>query len=98
MVTIGMNYKVLPGKGEIFENAFAKVLKAMEGMEGHSKSHLYQDVFEPGSYLIASDWSDKAKFDAFIASDAFRNVANWGKEKILAGRPEHKVYEHGTAM
>ena len=93
MVTIGMNYKVLPGKGEIFENAFSKVLDAMQKMEGHSKSFLFRDVHNENSYLIISDWSEKAAFDGFIQSDAFKKVANWGKEQILAGRPEHNVYQ-----
>jgi len=41
-----------------------------------------------------SDWNDRAAFDAFIGSEKFRNVANWGKEQILAGRPSHEYYEH----
>lgn len=92
MVTIGMNYVVLPGKEETFENAFKKVVTAMQGIEGHSESHMYRDIDNNQAYLIVSDWSSKDAFDAFIASDAFRNVANWGKEQILAGRPKHEVY------
>ncbi len=92
MVTIGMNYRVLPGKEPVFENAFTKVLNAMQGIPGHDQSHLYRDVADGQSYLIVSRWSDKDAFDAFIASDQFRSVANWGKEQILAGRPEHRVY------
>ena len=26
--------------------------------------------------------------------DKFKNVVNWGKENILAGRPSHTVYKH----
>lgn len=92
MVTIGMNYRVLPGKNEVFEKAFANVLGAMQSMEGHDKSHLYRDVADDQSYLIVSDWSDKDAFQAFIRSDQFAKVTNWGKEQILAGRPEHHVY------
>ena len=44
MVTIGMNYKIIPGKEEIFENAFNNVLKVMSEMEGHTRSALYNDV------------------------------------------------------
>ncbi|HTL53234.1 MAG TPA: antibiotic biosynthesis monooxygenase [Planctomycetota bacterium] len=93
MVTIGMNYVVLPGKESVFENAFQAVLKAMEGMAGHSASHLFKDVNNAQNYMILSDWNDKAAFDAFIGSDAFRKVATWGKEQILAGRPKHEVYQ-----
>jgi len=95
MVTIGMNYRVVPGKEKAFEDVFAAVLKAMNDMEGHTKSALFKDVADPQQYLIMSEWSDKDAFDAFIASEQFRNVANWGKEQILAGRPSHEVYEHG---
>lgn len=93
MVTIGMNYLVLPGKEAVFENAFQAVLNAMESMPGHTGSHLFKDVNLPQNYMILSDWNDKAAFDAFITSDAFRKVANWGKEQILAGRPKHEVYQ-----
>ncbi len=93
MVTIGMNYKMIPGKEKIFEDAFANVLKVMEDMEGHSKSFLYKDVNDPQSYLIVSDWSSEAAFNGFIQSDKFRNVVDWGKENILAGRPSHTVYK-----
>ena len=92
MVTIGMNYKMIPGKEKTFEDAFTNVLKVMNEMEGHSKSFLYKDVNDPQSYLIVSDWSSEEAFNGFIASDKFKNVVNWGKENILAGRPSHTVY------
>jgi heme-degrading monooxygenase HmoA len=93
MVTIGMNYKMIPGKEKIFEDAFTNVLKVMNEMEGHSESFLYKDVNDPQSYLIVSDWSSEEAFNGFIASDQFRNVVDWGKENILAGRPSHTVYK-----
>ena len=92
MVTIGMNYAVLPGKEQIFENAFNNVLHAMRNIAGHKDTHMYRDINDPQQYLIVSQWSDKGAFDSFIASEAFRAVANWGKEQILAGRPRHEVY------
>jgi len=92
MVTIGMNYNVLPGKEETFEKAFKKVVHAMGGIDGHSDTHMYRNIDIAQEYLIVSVWSDKGAFDAFIASDTFRKVANWGKEQILAGRPRHEVY------
>ena len=93
MVTIGMNYKMIPGKEKIFEDAFNKVLKVMNGMEGHSESFLYKDVNDAQSYLIVSDWSSEEAFNGFIASDKFKNVVDWGKENILAGRPSQTVYK-----
>ena len=92
MVTIGMNYEVLDGKESVLENAFKKVVHAMRELAGHSESFLYRDVHEPRRYLIISRWTDKSAFDAFIASDTFRNVADWGKEQVLAARPHHEVY------
>ena len=29
-----------------------------------------------------------------ISSQAFRDVTTWGKEQILSGRPQHKIYKH----
>tara|TARA_Y100001936_G_C16035951_1_gene648576 strand:+ start:311 stop:628 length:318 start_codon:yes stop_codon:yes gene_type:complete len=94
MVTIGMNYKMIPGKEKIFEDAFKAVLGVMKEMEGHSKSFLYKDVSDPQSYLIVSEWSEEEAFNDFMASDKFKSVVNWGKENILAGRPSHTVYKH----
>jgi heme-degrading monooxygenase HmoA len=92
MVTIGMNYEVIPGKEAVFERAFSQVLDVMSKDEGHSKSVLYKAVSSPASYLIISEWSDQAAFDRFVKSEAFARVTNWGKEQVLAGRPAHKVY------
>jgi heme-degrading monooxygenase HmoA len=92
VVTIGMNYRVLPGKEEVFENAFNKVVHAMRNVAGHGQTHMFREINDSHHYLIVSQWNDRGAFDAFIASDTFRNVANWGKEQILAGRPSHEVY------
>ncbi len=93
MITVGMNYMILPGKEKAFEDVFNAVLGAMNQMDGHKVSRLFRDVNESQRYLIISDWSDRHAFDSFIASEQFRKVANWGKEQILAGRPTHDYYE-----
>ena len=92
MITVGMNYHVIEGKQQSFEEKFAAVLEALNAAEGHSSSTLWKDVADGASYLITSEWSDEEAFSAFIRSDAFRAVTNWGKEEILSGRPQHKVY------
>ena len=92
MVTIGMNYRVLPGKEAVFERAFGAVLEALTKAPGHTASRLYHEVGEAGSYLIVSEWNDKPAFDEFVGSEAFRKVTNWGKEQILSQRPSHQVY------
>lgn len=94
MVTVGMNYVVLPGKQGEFEEKFAGVIGALEAAEGHTSSTLWKDTVNDASYLITSEWNDEQAFRDFITSDAFRAVTNWGKAEILAGRPSHKVYKH----
>jgi heme-degrading monooxygenase HmoA len=96
VVTIGMNYTVLPGKGQIFEDACERVVQTMQGIEGHDESHLYRRV--DGAelvYLIVSRWQSEDAFGAFIASDAFKKVTRWGKENILSGPPRHTTYREG---
>ncbi len=90
-----MNYEVREGKEDVFETAFNKVHNAMRGIDGHRDSHMYRDINQPGHYLILSRWNDRASFDAFIGSEAFRKVTNWGKEEILVGRPHHEVFGEG---
>ena len=94
MVTIGMNYKVVNGKEETFENGFRKVINAMAGIDGHTQTRMCRDIDDPQLYVILSEWSNRDAFDQFIASDTFRKVTDWGKEELLAGRPSHTYYDH----
>src|SRR5262249_6431566 len=66
MITIGMNYRVLPGKEDHFERMFNNVLHSLETVTGHSKSALYKDVNALQSYLIVSEWASEDAFDAFV--------------------------------
>ena len=92
MTTIGMHYDVVPGKEEEFEQGFLRVIEHLKAVAGHVDSHLYEDVAVTGSYVILSEWETKEAFDAFLRSDAFKQVTAWGKAEILRGRPRHKVY------
>jgi heme-degrading monooxygenase HmoA len=94
MITVGMNYHVIEGKQSDFEQKFAAVLQALRAASGHTSSTLWKDVSDGASYLITSEWSDENAFREFIQSQAFRDVTNWGKEQILSGRPQHKVYKN----
>ena len=94
MITVGMNYHVIAGKEQEFEDKFAAVIDALRAAEGHRSSTLWKDVSDSASYLITSEWSDEQAFTDFIRSDAFRAVTNWGKEQILSGRPQHKIYKN----
>ena len=93
MVTIGMNYSVRAGKEKVFEDACARVIQTMGGIDGHSDSKLFREVgADSRRYLIVSVWSSEQAFRDFVASDAFKKVTNWGAENILEGRPSHVVY------
>lgn len=94
MITVGMNYHVLPGKQSLFEEKFASVIQALNAAPGHSSSNLWKDVSDDASYLITSEWSDEQAFMNFIQSQAFKDVTSWGKEQILSGRPQHKIYKN----
>lgn len=94
MITVGMNYAVLPGKQAEFEEKFAAVLDVLRAADGHTSSTLWRDVADDASYLITSEWSDEEAFSGFIRSDAFRAVTDWGKAEILSGRPQHKIYRN----
>jgi heme-degrading monooxygenase HmoA len=94
MITVGMNYQVIPGKQQDFEEKFAAVIGALRAAEGHTKSTPWRDVDDDASYLITSEWSEEQAFTDFIRSQAFKDVTTWGKEQILAGRPQHKIYKN----
>lgn len=92
MVTIGMNYEVLPGKEKEFEEKFNAVLDSFAQGSGHVRTRLYRDTNAPQSYLIHSEWETREAFTEFIRSEEFRAVTDWGKAEILADRPRHRVY------
>jgi len=94
MVTIGMNYRVLEGKDEVFEGACRKVLAVMDEAAGHGESQIFRrvDGGESPEYLIVSRWAGEDAFNAFIGSEAFKKVTSWGLQNILAGRPSHTTY------
>jgi heme-degrading monooxygenase HmoA len=94
MITVGMNYHVIAGKQNDFEEKFSAVMGALKSAAGHTQSTLWKDVGDDASYLITSEWSDEQAFRDFIGSQAFKDVTTWGKEQILSGRPQHKVYKH----
>ena len=94
MITVGMNYHVIAGKQKDFEEKFSDVLNALKAAKGHTSSILWKDVADGASYMITSEWSDESAFQDFIHGQAFKDVTSWGKEQILSGRPQHKIYKH----
>ena len=95
MITIGMDYSVREGKEEVFESAFSRILTAVGKMPGHEETRLYRRVEAPHEYLILSRWEDERAFDAFIRSEQFAKVTNWGTEHVLDGPPRHTTYREG---
>ncbi len=93
MITVGMNYNVIEGKQQEFEEKFRAVLAALIEAEGHVESKMFSDIDDDCSYLIVSEWAEQDKFTEFIRSEAFRAVTDWGKAHILSDRPQHKVYK-----
>lgn len=93
MVTVGMNYAVIPGKEKNFERAVNAVIEAMKQDESHVRTDLYRSVSEEGTYLIVSEWANREAFQSFTRSPLFAKVTNWGAEQILARRPSHTLYE-----
>jgi heme-degrading monooxygenase HmoA len=94
MITVGTNYHVLAGKQKDLEEKFQAVIGALKAAAGHTTSTLWRDVSDDASCLITSEWSEEQAFLDFIHSQAFRDATNWGKEQILSGRPQHKIYKH----
>ncbi|MCH9023348.1 MAG: antibiotic biosynthesis monooxygenase [Planctomycetes bacterium] len=94
MITVGMNYQVREGTQKLFEEKFDAVIEALRQATGHVRSNLYHDVNDECTYLIISEWSEEKAFVEFIHSDMFKQVTDWGKEQILTGRPQHKIYKH----
>lgn len=89
-----MNYFVIPGKEQIFEDACAKVVDLMQGIDGHDQSQIYKQVGDGEPvYLIVSRWKSQQAFNEFVASDAFKKVTDWGASNILRGRPRHTTYQ-----
>lgn len=92
MVTVGLYYQVRPGQEQVFEDTVDAVIDTLNKNAGHIKSFLYRDVKDPNSYAIISEWSSQSDFTAFIRSDVFRQVTEFGKADILEQRPRHKIY------
>jgi heme-degrading monooxygenase HmoA len=98
VVTIGMNYSVIDGKQDAFVSMCMKVIELMTQISGHRESRLFADVSDPCRFLIVSEWDDETAFRAFVASDRFARVVDWGKTSILADRPRHRVYQESDEI
>jgi len=92
VVTIGLYYQVRPGKEQVFEQTADRVMELLAANPGHLKSFLYRDVKNPLSYAILSEWNSSGAFGAFLNSEAFKQIAEFGRSQVLQERPRHRVY------
>lgn len=92
VVTVGMDYDVLPGREGEFEALWTEVVGRLAETPGHQRSRLFREVGRPHTYLILSEWSDQTAFTAFTQSLAFRAVIQRGAAELLAGPPRHRVF------
>lgn len=85
------NFRVQPGRGEDFEQAWRERESFLEDVDGFEQFHLLRGpVEEDGTQLYASHtvWRDEAAFRAWLDSDAFKKAHAQGKlTGILAGPP-----------
>jgi heme-degrading monooxygenase HmoA len=93
-----MYYDVIPEKSGMFTSKFQEVIKLLNTIEGHKVTYLYQRVDDPDSFAVLSEWDDREAFLAFVKSDTFRSVTQWGKEQVLRGAPRHKIYPRAEDM
>ena len=86
MTTVGMDYRVLPGKERVFEDAFRNVLKALEGAAGHRRTRLYREVEAPAVYLILSEWDEPEAFTPIPRWNEGNNMKS-RRDELLKKRP-----------
>lgn len=92
MVTVGMSYRVRPGKEEDFEKVFQAVQRALQDTPDHLETHLYRECGE-SDYLIVSEWTQQKAFEEFASSTLFQKVMAWGESEVFRARPKHQIYE-----
>jgi len=96
MVTVGMNYRVVPGREVDFERVFDGVVKILSEELHHVSTRLYRACEGGADYLILSEWSDRAAFEGFVGSEAFGRITSWSLDGVLRGRPSHEVFERAS--
>lgn len=90
---VAMNqFRVHPERGEEFEQAWRERESFLDEVDGFKTFHLLKgDVADDGTQLYASHtiWRDRAAFDAWRQSEAFRKAHAQGKlSGVISGPPE----------
>ena len=95
---IAMNrFRIAPGRGDEFVRLWRERDSRLAGVPGFRAFHLLQD--EPGAeatvYISHSTWDSRAAFEAWTASDAFREAHARARspEGLYLGPPRFEGYE-----
>lgn len=92
MVTVGMEYRVLPEKQDEFQGVFEEIRALMAKADGHTETRLFREVSDPQTFYILSHWKSEDAYHAFVRGEAFDQVLTGDHGKILAERPHHQIY------
>lgn len=95
---IAMNrFQVLPGETEAFETMWKTRESHLREVPGFVAFHLLRGPEATDHVLYASHtvWRDKADFDAWLTSDAFRkaHAGAGGARPMYAGPPKFEGFE-----
>ncbi|MDT7953164.1 MAG: antibiotic biosynthesis monooxygenase [Acetobacteraceae bacterium] len=95
---IAMNrFKVLPGAEEEFEQVWLNRDSQLASVPGFVEFHLLRGPAKDDHMLYSSHtiWRDKAAFEAWTTSEAFRAAhrGTGGTKPMYAGHPEFEGFE-----
>ena len=93
MMTIGLQYEVRQGKEDQFKKVFAGVIVTLPKMHGHVATRLFEDVLEPGNFLLMSRWKLLRDFKTFARGEGFQRISEWAKAELFRGEPRQQVYK-----
>jgi len=69
MIRVTLNMKVKEGKEQDFERAWKNIADHTRRVPGNLRQALLIDQTEPGTFIITSDWEDRAAFHRFERSE-----------------------------
>ncbi len=92
---IAMNhFRVDPERGAEFEDVWRKRDSHLDEVPGFVRFALLRGD-EPGRYVSHSTWKDRAAFEAWTQSEAFKKAHAGARmpKGLLLGHPEVRTYE-----
>lgn len=97
-VTVVMSFELLPGREDVWRDAWSQVARLAAGRPACRHSRLLQDQNEVGCFAMLSDWDSLPEFDRFA-----REVGLIWLDRVTAyyrTPPQVSVFEliqHGTS-